>query len=88
MPVIQNILRFLGTKAGIPRYLGVFHLVFIALTIATTLTLCILWKKGIIKNAKRTILISSVILIALGIYKQIVLNVSYDPTLAFNYDWN
>ena len=88
MQVIQNILRFLAARAAIPLYLGVFHLFWIALTIAATVTLCILWKKGIIKDSKHTIFVSALILIVLGIYKQLVLNVDYSPTLALNFDWN
>lgn len=84
----QKILRFLDAQAATPKYLGVFHIVFIALTLVAAITLCILWKKEIIKNIDRLILIVSVVLLTLGIYKQIVVAFDYDPVLRFNYDWD
>ena len=88
MQVIRNILRFLDTQAPAPEYMGIFHIIWIALVVVAAITLCILWKKGIINNINKVILITSVALVVLGLYQQTILNVEYDPALAFNYDWN
>ena len=84
----QKILRFLDAQATTPQYLGVFHIVFIALTLVAAITLCILWKKGVIRNIEKVILITSTVLLALGIYKQILVCFDYDPVLKLNYDWD
>ncbi len=84
----QNILRFLDAQATTPKYFGVFHIVFIALTLVAAITLCILWKKEVIKNIDRLILIVSVVLLTFGIYKQILVAFDYDPVLKFDYDWD
>lgn len=88
MPIIQNVLKFLDTQASAPKYFGIFHIVSIALMLAVTLALCILFKKGVIKNQKKIVLVASLVLVILGLYKQIVLSFSHTPELLFNYDWN
>ena len=88
MPVIQNILRFLDTQAAAPRYFGILHIVFILLTVAAAITLCILWKKEKIRDINKVILVVSAVLLVLGLYKQIVVSFEYDPALKFNYDWD
>ena len=84
----QTVLRFLDAQATTPKYLGVFHIVFIALTLIAAITLCILWKKGVIKDIEKIILVTSVALLVLGLYKQILVAFDYDPVLALNYDWD
>ena len=88
MEALKTILRFLDTQANTPKYLGVFHIVWIALAIAASIALCILWKKGVIKNVNKVALIASLVVLALGLYKQVVLSFGYNPTLTFNYDFN
>ena len=88
MEALKTILRFLDTQANTPKYLGVFHIVWIALAIAASVALCILWKKGVIKKVNKFVLIASLVVLALGLYKQVVLSFGYDPTLTFNYDFN
>ena len=85
--VIQNILRFLDTQAATPKYFGFFHIFWIAVAIATAVALCILWKKEKIENVSKLILIVSVVLLVLGLYKQIVLSFEYDPQIKFVYNW-
>ena len=84
----QTVLRFLDAQATTPKYLGVFHIVFIALTLIAAITLCILWKKGVIKDIEKIILVTSVALLVLGLYKQILVAFDYDPVLVFNYNWD
>ncbi len=88
MEVIQSILRFLDTQASTPKYFGAFHLIWIAVTIAAAVTLCILYKTGVIKKVNKVILITSLSLLILGLYKQAVLSFTYDPEVMFIYDWN
>ena len=88
MEALKTILRFLDTQANMPKYLGVFHIVWIALAIAASVALCILWQKGVIKKVNKFVLIASLVVLALGLYKQVVLSFGYDPTLTFNYDFN
>ena len=88
MEVIQSILRFLDAGTSTPPYFGVFHIVWLVVTIVASVVLCILWKKGVIKKPNNLVLVISLILLILGFYKQIVLSFSYDPILEFNYNWN
>lgn len=88
MQVIQNILKFLDAQATPPKYLGVFHIIWIALTLVATVALCILWKKEVIKKVNKTVLIISAALLILSLYKQIVLSFDYDASVKFIYNWN
>lgn len=88
MQALQNILKFLNTQANTPKYLGFYHILWIAIAIAAAVVLCILWKKEIIKNAKKVIFIISLVLLVLGLYRQVVLSFTYDPAIKFAYNWN
>ncbi len=88
MQALQNILRFLNTQANTPKYLGFFHILWIALTIAAAVTLCILWKKEVIRKVNKTVFIISVALFILGLYRQVVLSFTYEPEIVFAYNWN
>lgn len=88
MQALQNVLKFLSTQAATPKYFGVFHIVWIAVAMVFAVVLCILWKKEVIKNVNKWVLIISLILLILGLYKQVVLSFTYEPTVSFNYNWN
>ncbi len=88
MQVIQNILRFLDTQTSPPQYMGIFHIVWIALTVVAAVVLCVLWKKEIIKNVSNAVLVASLGLMIVGLYKMIVTNFVYEPVVEFVYDWN
>lgn len=88
MQALQNILKFLNTTATTPKYFGVFHIIWIAIAIISSVVLCVLWKKQTIKNVNKFVLIVSLILLILNLYKQVVLSFTYAPTVTFLYDWN
>ena len=88
MEAIQKILKFLDTRANTPEYFGLFHLIWLGIVVLATVVLCILWKKKIIKDVKKTVLVTSIILLILGLYRQIVLSFDYSTGVTFNYDWN
>ena len=71
MPFFQTILEFLNTQWEAPQAYGVFHLICFALVFVTAFVLCFLWKKGIIKNTDRVVLITAIVVGVLEIYKQI-----------------
>ncbi len=53
---------------------GAFHVACLILMLATSVLLCYLWKRGIIQNVKKVVLITSIIVIVFEVYKQIVFN--------------
>lgn len=71
MPFFQTILEFLNTQWEAPQAYGVFHLICFALVFVTAFVLCFLWKKGIIRNTDRVVLITAIVVGVLEIYKQI-----------------
>ena len=85
--IIQKILKFLDTQAATPKYFGLFHIIWILIAIAASVCLWVLWKKEKIKKPDKVILITSLVLLVLGIYKQVVLSFEYDSAIKFAYDW-
>lgn len=95
MNIIQDILRFLDTQwldIGAPferpALFGDYHIFCLVVMLALSIFLCVLWKKGVIKNPRTVVLVTAIIVTIFEIYKQINLNVSYDPEVKFNdYAW-
>ena len=87
MEVIQNIFRFLGTQWERPTLFGAFHVAWLIASFVAAIVLCILWKRGIIKDVRRVVLVTAIIVIVFEIYKQIMFGISYEDELAYNYAW-
>lgn len=87
MEIIQNILKFLDSKMVKPEPYGAFHLAFFAASILAAVLLCFLWKKGIIKDVKRVVFITALIVIILEIYKLINFSFGYTDGITFNFQW-
>lgn len=83
----QGVLQFLDTQIPAPQPYGAFHLFWLAMSIASAIVLCVLWKKGIIKDVRKVILVTSIIVIILEIYKLINLSFGYKDGITFNFPW-
>lgn len=86
MEVIQKILAFLNTQWETPKSYGTFHISFLIATVLVTILLCFLWKKKVIKNPQKVILVIAIIVLIFEIYKQIVLTFG-NGTSAPSYQW-
>lgn len=87
MQVIESILRFLDSKMETPQPYGWFHLAFLALSFLAALVLCLLWKKGVIKDVHRVVLIVAIVVGILEIYKQINYTFGYEGGISAHYQW-
>lgn len=87
MQVIESILRFLDSKMETPQPYGWFHLAFLALSFLVALVLCLLWKKGVIKDVHRVVLIVAIVVGILEIYKQINYTFGYEGGISAHYQW-
>jgi DNA segregation ATPase FtsK/SpoIIIE-like protein len=66
---------------------GAFHIVSIILSILVGVVLCVLWKRGIIKNVRNVLLVTAIIVLVLEIYKQINYSFGYEDGISFYYQW-
>ena len=83
-----RLLEILNTKMQVPKMYGWFHLAFFLLSIVAGIMLCRSYKDPSEHFIKRLLLISSSIVLALEIYKQINYTFSYDGTvISANYQW-
>lgn len=88
MEFFEAILKFLGTKCEYPVAYGWYHLLCLALMVIATVVLCLLWKKGVIKNVSNVVLVTAIIVGILEIYKQIIFSFSFGDSTEFSYYWN
>ena len=87
MQFIQSILRFLDTQWTKPEMYGAFHIASLVATVLVTVLLCLLWKKGKIKNVRKVVLVTAIIVGILEIYKQINFSFGYEGGISFDYQW-
>ena len=88
MEVIQDILRFLDFQLdAAPEMYGAFHLSFFAASFVAAFVLCLLWKLGVIKDVKKVVLITAIIVLVFEIYKQINFTFGYTDGITVNYQW-
>lgn len=87
MQVIEAILRFLDSSMETPQPYGWFHLAFFALSFVAAFVLCMLWKKGVIKDVNRVVLVTAIIVAVLEVYKQINFSFEYENGIVFDYQW-
>ena len=87
MSFLQELLRILDTSMEVPQPYGWFHLLWLALTVAATVALCLLYKKGIVRNVRSVVLITAIIVTVLEVYKQINYTFSYEDGIKANFQW-
>jgi len=84
---MESIINLMHLKMTTPTWFGWFHILCLLLTVGATVLLCLLYKKGIIKNVSRVVLVMALIVIVLEIYKQLQYSFSYDGGVVFDYQW-
>lgn len=83
MRFLQNILRLMDSPMKTPGLFQWFHLLWLGITVATTLALCH-WCKG---KERSVLLWTSLTVMFLEIYKQINYSFSYTNGIIFDYQW-
>ena len=83
----QELLRIFDTSMETPQPYGWFHLLWCALTVLAAVALCLLYKKGIVRNVRTVVLITAVIVTVLEVYKQINYTFSYEDGIKANFQW-
>ena len=84
---MEAILRFFNTQFEAPLAYGPFHLFWLAMTFVAAIILCALWKKGIIKDVRKVVLITAIIVITLEVYKLFIYSFSYENGISFSFPW-
>ena len=87
MSFLQKILEILDTDMQVPGLYGWFHLLFLGLTAAMTVVLCLTQKNGDVRRVRRVVLITTLTVIVLELYKQINFSFSYSDGIKFDYQW-
>ena len=88
MHVLGTVLKWLDADMTTPESYGFFHLFFFALSIVAGVVLCRLFPEGTEKQARRILLITTVMVTVLEIYKQINYTFSYDgQSITADFQW-
>ena len=82
-----KILKILDAEMPTPEMYGWFHILFLILSVGAGILLCFLYKKGYIRNVRKVILIVSITVIILEIYKLINFGFEYEDGIEYNFPW-
>ena len=82
MDFFASVLRILDTSMTKPLPYGWFHLLWLGITVISTVLLCKLRP-----NPKKTLLITAIAVILLEIYKQVNYTFSYEGGITADYQW-
>ncbi len=83
MKFLQSILRVMDASMKTPGLFGWFHLLWLGITVFATLYFCRYYKE----KTRAVLLWTSLIVIALEIYKQINYSFSYTNGITFDFQW-
>ena len=88
MIIFGKIIDILKLSTTTPKMYGWVHILSLILSIALGILLSIVFKKANERTVRRILLITSLITIALEIYKQFVFSFSFDgQAVTFDYQW-
>lgn len=87
MTFLQKILEIMDTEMQTPGLYGWFHLLWLGLTAAFTVVLCLTHKKEDTDRVRRVVLVTTLVVVALEIYKQINYSFGYTDGIKFDYQW-
>lgn len=81
-----NVLKFLDARMEEPTAYGWFHLLFIILSIAAGILLCLCFKNSK-KHSTPIVFTTAVIVLVLEIYKMINFGFSYEDGISYSFPW-
>lgn len=84
----RSVLKILDAEMTEPSMYGWFHILFFVLSFATAVLLCFLYKKGYIKNVRKVVFITALIVFILEIYKMINFGFSYEDEIKYEFPWS
>lgn len=87
MDFFAKILELFDLKMKTPTLFGWFHVLWLLITAATAVLLCVTHKKDDTEHAKRVVIATTVTVILFEIYKQINYSFSYSDGIKFDYQW-
>ena len=79
-------LKFLNSGEVVPKLFGGFHITWLVLVAMAIVTLCILWKKGIIEDVKNVLIATAVVLAIFEFYKQINVIFGDGTKIGYNFE--
>ena len=87
MRFLENVLRFLDLSMETPGLFGWFHLMWIVLVVVGSVGLCVWHKRKKETPVRKVLLIITLAVFVLEIYKQINYSFSYENGIVFDYQW-
>lgn len=82
MEFLMELLRLMDTKGPEPGLYGWYHILWLLIVVVATVCLCRLKP-----DPRKTLLVISLVVMVLEIYKQINYSFSYDGSITFSYQW-
>ena len=83
----HSVLDFLGATMEIPASYGTFHLIWLALSFLMVIPLLCIPRRQSETHIRRVLLVTSILVIILEIYKQVIFSFPAANDYAFDYSW-
>lgn len=87
MDFFAKVLEIMDADMAVPQMYGVFHLSFFIASVILGIVLCKLVPKPDTRFIRKFLLIISVLVVVLEIYKQINYSFSYSDGISYDYQW-
>lgn len=87
MTFFENVLRFFDSQMETPGMFGWFHILWLAITVATALGLCYWHKRRGDTPVRKVLLCISLLVIILEIYKMINYSFDYENGITYDFQW-
>ena len=83
----EKVLQLLDAEMKTPELYGWFHILFLTLTVFTTILLCVRGKDDSPRRVNNLVFFTAVVVFVLEIYKQINYSFSYGDGVRFDFQW-
>lgn len=87
MEFLRSIFRTLDAAMEVPTLFGWFHIMWLVLSIGGAIVLSLWHRKHPADRQRKVLLITTLIVIALEIYKQLNYSIHYEDGLSWSYQW-
>ena len=85
MEFFASVLKVLDSSKDVPKLFGWFHILWLAITFGSAILLSLWHRKHPADRQRKVILVTSIVVILLEIYKQINYSFSYEDGIRFGY---
>ncbi len=82
-----KIWEILSATMETPTMYGGFHILCWGITLGSAALLCLLYKRGHIKNVRRVVFLTAILVLVLEVYKLVIMGILYGDKTKYEFPW-